>query len=90
MTESTLKFSSEATDTSFGIFWPSGATNALKREASQKKDVKAAVFTYIRAMRALGRTKLNSNDIAAALSLRPSEVEAVLPQLGSKGVKVRR
>ena len=53
------------------------------------KDVEAAVYGHIRAMRALGRTKLNTDEIAAALGLSVNQVNQTLGALKKKGVKWR-
>jgi hypothetical protein len=52
-----------------------------------EKDIEAAVYSYIQAMRRLGNTRVNSGDIARALSLTVGNVNAVLPKLNEKGVK---
>jgi hypothetical protein len=45
------------------------------------------VYSYIQAMRTLGNTRVNSSDIARALGLPLSNVNAVLPKLNDRGVK---
>jgi hypothetical protein len=58
-----------------------------KIEAKDKQDLESAVFAYIQAMRAMGRNKLNTVDIAQALGCKPSDVEQTLASLRPKGVK---
>jgi len=52
------------------------------------KNVENAVYSHIRAVRALGRTTINSVEIAEALNLPLSEVQRALENLGNKGVKI--
>ena len=47
-----------------------------------------AVYGYIRAIRALGRTGVNTSEIAAALSLPISTVNRAVSALRSQGVRV--
>jgi hypothetical protein len=57
----------------------------IARVASQ--NVEAAVYSYIQAMRALGKTKISAADIATALSVPIKAVERAGSNLGPKGVK---
>jgi hypothetical protein len=52
-------------------------------------EVEKAVYAYIRAIRALGRTTIHTAEIAAALSLPVREVNQAVPSLNRKGVRVR-
>ena len=52
------------------------------------KRVENAVYAYIRAVRALGRTKLITAEIADALSLSTVEVNEAISSLKEKGVRV--
>lgn len=52
-----------------------------------RKDIERAVFGYIRAMRALGHTKINTTTIADALSLPITEVNRVVARLQERGVR---
>ncbi len=56
--------------------------------SAPKADVEKAVYAYIRALRALGRTSVNTLEVARALGIRPSDVDNALGALKSKGVKV--
>lgn len=47
-----------------------------------------AVYSYIRALRSLGKTRLNTADIAEALSLSIQQVTRAIRTLEEKGVKV--
>jgi biotin operon repressor len=50
--------------------------------------VQNAVYAYIRAIRALGRTQINTTEVADALSLSVAEVNGAISSLGKKGVRV--
>lgn len=50
-------------------------------------DIEAAVYAYMRAMRALGRTTLNTLEIADALEIPLHEVETAISKLSDKGIK---
>jgi hypothetical protein len=71
-----------STNNSFPLEMP--ATHNKMRDAEK---VEAAVYSYIRAIRTLGNTRVNSGDIARALGLTVSKVNEVLPKLNEKGVK---
>lgn len=49
--------------------------------------VETAVFNYIQAIRALGRTTINTAEIAKALSLPAAAVDAVVSKLTARGVR---
>jgi hypothetical protein len=49
--------------------------------------VENAVYAYIRAVRALGRTKISTTEVASALSLPVVEVNSALSSLKKKGVR---
>jgi len=51
-------------------------------------DVEAAVFAYIQAIRALGKTDVNTTEISRALRIPLGDVQAVIKTLAKKGVKV--
>jgi hypothetical protein len=51
------------------------------------KDIEKAVYGYLRALRAIGRTELNVSDIAEALHIATPLVIGALNALRSKGVK---
>jgi hypothetical protein len=55
---------------------------------TSSRDVENAVYSHIRAVRALGRTKINSLEIAKALQLSLPMVQQALEKLADKGVKV--
>jgi biotin operon repressor len=52
-----------------------------------KKDIEAAVYSHIQALRRLGNTRVSSAEIARSLGLTVSNVNAVLPKLSEKGVR---
>ena len=51
-------------------------------------DIERAVYGHIRALRALGRTTVNTVEVARSLGITASDVEAALIALKSKGVKI--
>lgn len=53
-------------------------------------DIEAAVYGHIRAIRALGRLAIDTEEIANALSLPVAAVNSVLAKLRDKGVKIAR
>jgi hypothetical protein len=54
----------------------------------EQGNLKNAVYSHIRALRSLGRTSINTLEIATALSLPLKEVDRAVVALKSKGVKV--
>lgn len=52
------------------------------------KDIANAVYGHIRAVRALGKTTVDSHEIARALNLSPAQVAQALKELADKGVKI--
>ncbi len=57
-----------------------------KRPVSDK-DVEAAVYAYVRAVRALGRTSINTLEISKSLEIPLAKVEKTVSELRSKGIK---
>lgn len=49
--------------------------------------IEAAVYSYIQALRALGKTQINTAEIARALGIPISIVASVLPKLSEKGIR---
>jgi hypothetical protein len=60
----------------------------IKSAARKGVSIENAVYGHIRALRALGRTKVNTAEIAQALSLPLEEVHSIVGILKKKGVKV--
>lgn len=58
-----------------------------KSKKRDRKDLVAAVYAYIKAVRALGRTIVNSKEIANALDVSVKDVEQAAKQLKERGVK---
>jgi hypothetical protein len=54
----------------------------------RKGEIEKAVYAHIRAVRALGRTRINTADIADALSLSVNEINRAIVRLKKKGVRV--
>jgi hypothetical protein len=75
-----------------GSFIPSdeSVVSVPQRSAVVGKAVQNAVYGYIQAIRALGRDKVDSSEIAEALSLPITDVEQALALLRGKGVKLLR
>jgi hypothetical protein len=65
----------------------SATSNVRRRQIRAVKNVENAVYAYIRAIRALGRTKITTGEVADALSLSAAEVNNALSSLRKKGVK---
>ncbi len=59
-----------------------------RRPTRPKNDIEGAVFAYIKAVRALGKTSVNSVDISRALALPLGEVEQAIQGLRGKGVRI--
>ena len=58
-----------------------------KRPVSDK-DVEAAVYAYVRAVRALGRMSINTLEISRSLEIPLAKVEKTVSELRSKGIKI--
>jgi hypothetical protein len=85
-TSSRLILSTESTTTR-GQFQVSDIPNVRRRQARTHKSVQNAVYAYVRAIRALGRTKINTREVADALAISIFEVNAAISALKKKGVK---
>jgi DNA-binding MarR family transcriptional regulator len=59
----------------------------VRRPTRASKSIQNAVYAHIRAIRALGRTEINTSEIADALSLPVAEVNRAISSLKKKGVK---
>jgi hypothetical protein len=66
---------------------PIRVTRAKPEHQRSSKSVEAAVYGFVRAVRALGKTQINTADIAKALGLPVSKVDEVLPKLIGKGIR---
>jgi hypothetical protein len=51
------------------------------------KDIEGAVYAYVRAMRALGHTRVRSENVSRALQISLSAAMAALQALEDKGVR---
>jgi hypothetical protein len=65
---------------------PPGPDVTRNRRSSDNK-IERAVYAHIRAVRTLGRTHINTSEIADALSLKVSEVNRAIEKLRDKGVR---
>jgi hypothetical protein len=64
-----------------------GMPRVRLRSRAVSRAVENAVYAYIRAMRALGHTALNTAEVAVALSLPTIEVNRAITALKKKGVR---
>ena len=63
-------------------------TPRVRRPRRASASVQNAVYAYIRAIRALGRTKITTSEVADALSLSVADVNRAISSLEKKGVRV--
>ena len=61
--------------------------SATPLASHSSKNVESAVYAHIQAVRALGRTHIEPQEIARALGLSVSQVQGTIAALKSKGVK---
>jgi hypothetical protein len=66
---------------------PASAGQRIQTGIRNKK-IEAAVYSHIRAIRALGRTTVNTAEIASALGVPRVLVEQAIASLSKKGVKL--
>jgi hypothetical protein len=91
---SILTFSTTASDnaTVFSVTAPTRNTALAAAKAlgqkSKAPDIESAVYAHIQAVRALGKTKITPEEIAAALGISISDVRGTIDALKTKGVKV--
>ena len=73
-----------STQSDYAIEIPAG-----KRDTNQPANkVQSAVYSHIRALRALGKTSVNTAEIAEALNISQKAVIRAVRELSDKGVKV--
>ena len=92
-TTGTVSVSSMATATSTHLVGiPVGGRRQRGRAAakSNEQNIEKAVYGYIRAIRAVGRAKVDSGEISVALNLPFRDVEKAMRQLSGRGVKIVR
>lgn len=67
------------------------STNAVTRASAEtkinSKKIESAVYAHIQAVRALGRTQIEPQEIARALGLSLAQVTNTIQALKQKGVK---
>ena len=66
----------------------SSGSSAHSAKLHSPKNVEAAVYGYIQSVRNLGQTRVNSLDIARALSLPIGDVEVAIQRLSDRGVRI--
>ena len=88
-TVSGTTYTGTSTSSSTGVVGETVQVYKRSPAASQnEKNLESAVYAVIQGMRALGRTQINTTEIAAALSVPLSEVHRVIAALQKKGVKL--
>ena len=77
-------------NSTFGVFLPDVAYKKAGQEASVKRTlaIHGAVYSHMQAMRALGHKKVNTEQVAKALSLPLSEVDEAIKGMKEKGVRL--
>jgi hypothetical protein len=68
----------------------SGVGSLATKKGGPSRNIESAVYGYIRAMRTLGRTSLNTDEIATALGLSKEQVNMSVKELRNKGVKLAK
>jgi len=87
-TSSSRVYLSTSTTASFGQSNFNVAPVTSRDVTERAKAMEKAVFNYLRAIRALGRTTAHTVEIAQALEVSEGEVLAILPALAQKGVRI--
>ncbi len=82
------RVSVNATSTSTSTVTVNSFPVAYGQNPTPAKGVEDAVYGYIQAVRALGRTHISTLEIASALNLPVSSVQQASAALISKGVKL--
>ena len=77
------------TSTSADVRVSSGPAVSLSGvDIPSESELESAVFGYLQSIRALGRTNINSTEIADALSISLADVHRAITNLGNRGVQV--
>jgi hypothetical protein len=79
---------SSGTSYGYGVVPNPPHTPRAQTSSSDAKKLESGVYGYIRAIRAMGRTSVNTVEIAQALKVSVEDVERTLVALEKKGVKV--
>lgn len=79
---------SQNSSTSGATIVSSGSVPGGRTHARSPHDIEGAILGYVRAIRALGRTTINSAEIAEALSIPLSDVHKAVGNLRPRGVRV--
>jgi len=58
------------------------------RTGAAEKKIETAVYGYVRSIRALGKTRVNTSDISKALGIPLESVDRALASLSDKGIKI--
>ncbi len=81
-----------STDSSEGEQFTISVVNSprprVRHSSRSGERVQNAVYAHIRAIRALGRTQINTAEVADALLLSVAEVNRAISSLEKKGVRV--
>ena len=85
----TVILSPQPTSTSADVRLSSGpAVSWSGVNAPSESELENAVFGYLQSIRALGRTSINSTEIADALSISLADVHRAITNLENRGVQV--
>lgn len=60
---------------------------APQKDRSREKAEAAAVYTYLKAVRALGKRRVTTTDVAGALGLSEREVRRIMSSMEDRGVR---
>src|SRR5437016_3856942 len=60
---------------------------AKRTDHRRNRSIENAVYSYIRARRALGETSVNTNEIAMALNIQIKDVATAIAGLRDKGIR---
>lgn len=85
---STLDLFVLSSDSASGETIPIHKALSPRLKTRVRKNVENAIYSHIQAIRALGRTDINTTEIADALSLPVYIVNEAISSLERKGVKV--
>lgn len=80
--------SQESATTSGTMIVSSASPISAESMRSSARTVENAVYAHIRALRALGRSTVNTHEIAQALNINPGRVMDAIHALKTRGVKV--
>jgi predicted Rossmann fold nucleotide-binding protein DprA/Smf involved in DNA uptake len=83
----TLTIPSSATATTGTVTLSMSIPGQAPKRRVESKRIESAVYAHIQAVRALGRTQIEPQEIARALGLSVQQVQSTVQALKQKGVK---